>query len=154
MYCPRCATHLAATTTRCSACDLDLQAMVQLLHRTNHPSASQARRWKQQRHGWGLLLILCSFLVGCLIPVSLGLLGQLTWIGSLITALAGFAGLLFVLGTMLILAAEGTILATDDASPDPIDDRAQTGWTAPRQFEGRSATGSQHDAATSLPARR
>lgn len=169
MYCPRCATHLATTTTRCSACDLDLHSIVELLSHDRQTSASHVhrhlatnpvQRWKQQRHGWGLLLILCSFLVGCLIPISLGIFSQLPWTGSLITTLAGFAGLLFVVGTMLILAAEGAILTTDHAAPEPTDDRpltrpaAQTGRTTPLRFEDRGVSGLQHDAAASQPTHR
>lgn len=161
MYCPRCAAHLAATATRCERCDLDVQGVAQLLHATDQSiahrsSAEQVQHWKQQRHGWGLLLVLCSLLVGCLIPISIGLLGGSAALGSVVTGLSGLAGVLFVIGVMLILAAEGTILTTDQIEDDaaPVQQAAQTGATVRLLTEPTATPGTHHDQATSQPVRR
>lgn len=84
---------------------------------------AQDGRWRRQRHSLGLLLVLCSLLVGCLIPISLGLFNGVSWLGALVTLLAGVAGLLLLLGAMLILAAEGQILTS-------VEPRGETMWPA------------------------
>lgn len=119
MYCPHCATGLDGDLSRCTTCDRDLQLVVAALaagEPTNTagaaPHSAQHERWRRQRHSFGLLLVLCSLLVGCLIPISLGILSGLAWLGALITLLAGVAGLLLLLGAILILAAEGQILTS------------------------------------------
>jgi hypothetical protein len=72
---------------------------------------AQDGRWRHQRRSLGLL-VLCSLLVGCLIPISLGLFTGFAWLGALVTLLVGVAGLLLLLGAMLLLAAEGQILTS------------------------------------------
>lgn len=83
------------------------------------PSAARPgdmpRRWRRQRHGLGLLLVLCSLLVGCFIPICLGLFAGASGLGALVTLLAGVAGVLLLLGAMLLLAAEGQTLT----APEP-----------------------------------
>lgn len=71
-----------------------------------------AKMWQHQRHALGLLLVLCSLLVGCFIPTCIGLFNGFIGLSSLILVLAGVAGVLLLLGSMLILAAEGGILTS------------------------------------------
>lgn len=117
MYCPHCATWLDGHVSRCTTCERDLQPVVAALAAGEQTTskafrAAQQGHWRRQRHSMGLLLVLCSLLVGCLIPIVLGLFSGVTWLGALVTLLAGVAGLLLLLGTMLLLAAEGQILAS------------------------------------------
>ena len=128
MYCPRCASPLAEQTERCRECGLDARPFAELLREGAragqgaaglHALAAQLQRWNRQRHSLGLLLILCSLLVACFIPISAGLLSGSIALGSLILVLAGFAGVLLLLGTMLILAAEGAILTSHQPPSDP-----------------------------------
>ena len=108
MYCPRCATQLTEATTYCPGCDFDVRPVARLLYQemdvrpsTEQPAGGMAKVWQQQRHALGLLLILCSLLVGCFIPISIGLLNGFIGLGSLITSLAGIAGVLLIVGTWL-----------------------------------------------------
>lgn len=143
MYCPKCATNLADTATRCHGCDLDVQPIAQMLRHAHHGDAHlatqrravQVQRWKQQRNSWGNLLVMTSLLVGCLIPIAVGLFNNFEILGNIVVTLAGLAGLLLIGGSMLLLAADGQILATDDMPLPAADDRApaqqspQTGQT-------------------------
>ncbi|GAB4192001.1 MAG: hypothetical protein OHK0022_05950 [Roseiflexaceae bacterium] len=115
MYCPHCAARLAVTDDRCPRCDLDVRPVAQLLQRHaagEGTAAIRAQHWQRQRHATGLLLVMCSLLVGCFIPLALGVFSGVSWLGALITALAGLAGVLLILGAMLILASEGVILTS------------------------------------------
>jgi hypothetical protein len=125
MYCPHCAIWLDDDLSRCTTCDRDLRPVVAALaagESTNATGAArgaaQHERWRHQRHSFGLLLVLCSLLVGCLIPISLGLLSGVAWLGAFITLLAGLAGLLLLLGAMLLLAADGQILTAIEPRGD------------------------------------
>lgn len=126
MYCPHCATWLDSGVSRCATCDCDLRPVVAALAGAAPTAtlgaqsrATQHERWRRQRHSLGLLLVLCSLLVGCLIPIGLGLFSGVAWLGALVTLLAGVAGLLLLLGAMLILAAEGQILTSSEAWDEP-----------------------------------
>ena len=119
MYCPYCATGLDDSVSRCPTCDRDLRPVVAALACGEQTASygqalrrSQDGRWRHQRRSIGLLLVLCSLLAGCLIPISLGLFTGLAWLGALVTLLAGMAGLLLLSGAMLLLAAEGQILTS------------------------------------------
>jgi hypothetical protein len=154
MYCPHCATWHDGGVSRCTTCDRDLQPVVAALaavEPTNTANealrAAQHERWQRQRHSFGLLLVLCSLLIGCLIPISLGLFSGLAWLGALVTLLAGVAGLLLLLGAMLLLAAEGQILTSiepqdsmgrpalplHDLEPQVAGDRGRQGLAAHRE---------------------
>lgn len=122
MYCPQCATHLAATAARCHECNLDVLRIGQILRHEDRADlrdpairlAGQMQRWKEQRRSLGTLLVMCSLLVGCLIPIGIGLFSEFDALSAIVTGLAGLAGLLLVIGSMLLLAADGVILTGDD----------------------------------------
>lgn len=123
MYCPQCATPLDRSIAHCPACQLDVRPIARMLAQApersprlnGRQSGGMPQLWQQQRHALGLLLVLCSLLVGCLIPLSIGLLNGFTGLSSVVTVLAGLAGVLLVLGIMLLLAAEGAILVSRPA---------------------------------------
>lgn len=123
MYCPQCATRLAATATRCHECNLDVQQIGQMLRHADPAQrrAGQVQRWKQQRRSLGTLLVMCSLLVGCLIPIAIGLFSAFDALAAIITGLSGLAGLLLVIGSMLLLAADGAILTGDDHTHGSTD---------------------------------
>ena len=149
MYCPQCATQLEGTATHCPTCNFDTRPIIQLLypaHQIAARSASiQSRQWKQQRHKLGMLLVMCSLLVGCFIPISIGFFDAFIDVGSLVLVLAGAAGALLIIGTMLILAAEGTILTSEEASEShgetPTHRPPQTGQTHPLLVEDSAGAG-------------
>ena len=130
MYCPQCATQLAATATRCHECNLDVQRIGQILRHEERPDpatgmAGQVQRWKQQRGSLGTLLVMCSLLVGCLIPIAVGLFNGSNALSAILPGLAGLAGLLLVLGSMLLMAADGVILTGDHQPHAGSDESAQ-----------------------------
>ncbi|HEY0738615.1 MAG TPA: hypothetical protein VGD69_27100 [Herpetosiphonaceae bacterium] len=126
MYCPQCATHLAATATRCHECNLDVQQIGRILRHAEPAAglAGQMQRWRAQRRSLGTLLVMCSLLVGCLIPISIGLFREFEALSSIVVGLAGLAGLVLVIGSMLLMAADGAILTGDDQSHSAAEDRS------------------------------
>lgn len=130
MYCPNCATPAAATQTRCSSCNLDLEPIIQLLQ--TDAQAARTQRWKEQRHSLGLFVVMCSLLVGCFIPIAVGILGGSAVLNAVVVVLAGLAGVLLFLGAMLILAGEGKILNSRPPMPSEGGARqVHTGATTP-----------------------
>lgn len=123
MYCPRCANQLAANAQQCRECGLDVRPVAETLRQAQgqpgayaeRRAAGMATRWRKQRRQWGMLLIMSSLLVGCLIPLSIGVFGSFIPVMPVVVALAGMAGLLLISGSMLLLAADGEILNGDDA---------------------------------------
>lgn len=119
MYCPHCGTRFEGGAPRCTSCDRDLRPVAAALASGEQMASigkavltAQQGRWQRQSHSLGLLLVLCSLLAGCLIPISLGLFSGAGWLGALVTLLAGVTGVHLLLGAMLILAAEGQILTS------------------------------------------
>jgi hypothetical protein len=120
--------------------------------------AAQTQRWKHQRRGWGTLLVMCSLLVGCLIPIAAGLFNNSELLGPSIAVLAGLAGLLLISGSMLLMAADGEILTAEDA---PADDDLSRGQrqpgmrrTAPLPAGDTSASGTRYDEPATYAANR
>lgn len=127
MYCPQCATQLPATATRCHECNLDVQQIGRILRQADRHDpatrlAGQMQRWKQQRRSLGTLLVMCSLLVGCLIPISIGVFGAFEALSAIVIGLSGLAGLLLVIGSMLLMAADNVILTGDDQSNTSSED--------------------------------
>lgn len=156
MYCPYCATRLPTTATHCHACDRTVQLPGHPLVEADLHRVAQVERWKHQRHRWGLLLVMCSLLVGCFIPIALGLFSGFAHLTAVILVLAGLAGVLLLVGSMLLMAADNTILVADDGlsvSPDAVPRRAQTGETT-RLFGDRSEQDTFHIDYEPSPVRR
>jgi hypothetical protein len=118
MYCPQCGAQLAEQAERCHGCDLDVRPVARMLQagakrdsgNRAYPAASgNEQDWTQQRQSWGKLLIMCSLLVGCLIPIVLGFIGFPSP-GSIILVLAGLIGMLLMLGSIMLMAADREIL--------------------------------------------
>ena len=116
MYCPKCATPLSDDQKFCRSCGLDLQVISQLL--TNEPQAvepaasefqtserTQDRKAQIQRQG--IIILMFGLVVGCLIPISLGLLSNYGWLNQLILVLSGLAGLLLFAGCIRLIYADG-----------------------------------------------
>jgi hypothetical protein len=140
MYCPQCATQLSATATRCHECNLDVHQIGQLLRHVDQRDpatrwSGQVQRWKEQRRSLGTLLVMCSLLVGCLIPISIALFGAFEALSAIVVGLAGLAGLLMVLGSMLLMAADGEILTSGDQSHTPAE-----GTSAGREHKSYAAS--------------
>lgn len=126
MYCPRCGAQLAEQAERCHNCDFAVRPVALLLRPEAQRGAAREQLWSQQRQSWGKLLIMCSLLIGCFIPIALGLFSGSPLLDSIILVLAGMFGVLLMLGSIFLLAAEREILvppqpssAQDAARPAP-----------------------------------
>lgn len=158
VYCPRCTTALEHAASYCSTCRLDVRPIIAILDAdastfayVEQTRASRYRRWRRQRHELGLLLVFGSLLVGCCIPISIGLFG-ISAGGTIVTLLAGVAGVLLLLGSMLLLAAEGRILTVIEPGDDTPTAPPPAGWTLPLRDDAPSVGTTEHDHAT-LPLR-
>src|SRR4051812_30015841 len=102
MYCPRCATEVSEDKRYCPACGLELSTITEIVAgRFVAEPAAEDRGKKLVR--WGTLLALLSLMIGCLIPIAVGLKHYVPFDPALYTLLAGLAGLaLFGGGGMIV----------------------------------------------------
>jgi len=134
MYCPKCAVPLSDDQKFCRSCGLDLQVISQLLISeswTDEPDESESRTSdrsqsrKAKLRIWGTIVLMFGLLVGCLIPISLGLLSNWAGLNQLILVLSGLAGFLLFAGIIPLIYA--------DALPGTQDDGESSHRTALHQ---------------------
>jgi hypothetical protein len=138
MYCPNCAIPLSEEQKFCRSCGIDVQIISQFL-----PGESQAvwspepealtdegpksRKATMQRRG--IITILSSLLIGCLIPIAIGLLSGYSWLNQLILVLSGLAGLVLFTGCIVLIFADGLSKSEGDgefSSPGGLRSSQQT----------------------------
>jgi hypothetical protein len=116
MYCPQCATPLSDDQKFCRACGLGLEKVSRVLageHLADEPDKSeymsderfQSRKVILER--WGIITIIVALLVGCLIPIILGINMYYPGLIPLVLILSGLAGFLLFSGAILLIYADG-----------------------------------------------
>lgn len=105
MYCPRCGTEASEEKRYCSACGLELTTVAEIVagrfvaEPEDDGGESPGAKWRR----WGTIVSILSLMIGCLIPIAVGLAHYLPIDGTLYALLGGLAGLaLFGGGAMTV----------------------------------------------------
>jgi hypothetical protein len=147
MYCPKCATPLADDQKFCRSCGFDLQVISRFF--TSEPPAIEPREseflpgggsqsLKEKLHRRAMITIISALLVGCTIPIAIGLLSGYGWLNQLILVLSGIAGFLLFSGCIVMIYADGLSKKEGDGGssrPSALWPSKQTNQLPP---EGRS----------------
>jgi hypothetical protein len=142
MYCPNCAAPLSDDQKFCRTCGSDLRKVSQVLgemiagsHLADEPGESESmtdeRSLSRQAifERRGTITILVALLVGCLIPIIVGINMYYPGLTPLILILAGLAGIILFSGVILVIYGERLSkepLDRDFARPAKLPQAAQT----------------------------
>ncbi|MEP7339147.1 MAG: zinc-ribbon domain-containing protein [Acidobacteriota bacterium] len=115
MYCPKCATLLSDEQKFCRDCGFDLQIVSRALaHQSqeeapDQPESADSKPLKSRRTKmeWrGLLMLFSALMVGCLIPIGMGLFPNWAGLNQLIMVLGGVAGFSLFSGILLLVYSD------------------------------------------------
>jgi zinc ribbon protein len=115
MYCPNCAAQSSDDQKFCRSCGFDLQVISQAIARESGPDDSDelepadselAQRRKKRMEFLGIAALMSGLMVGCMIPICLGLFPNWSGLIPLILALSGVAGLPLFGGIILLVYSD------------------------------------------------
>jgi hypothetical protein len=137
MYCPKCGTLLPDDQKFCRACGLGLQEIAATVRRETSLTESRqpgpveipAQETTPDLMRRGIIVLLSSFLVGCLLPISAGLTSFYPWVDALAPVIAGVAGLVLFTGVIMIVYASTQKSAPSKSESTPIGDLPQADTT-------------------------
>jgi hypothetical protein len=132
MYCPKCAAPFSGDQKFCRSCGFDLQIVSQALGGKSEPDESdeleavysdRSQSRKAKLESLGVIILMSGLMVGCLIPISIGILSNMAWLNRLILVLGGVGGLLLFGGILLAVYSEiapEPQITKDPSRPKPL----------------------------------
>ena len=115
MYCPKCATSSSDDQKFCRSCGFDLQVISLALATESEPDDSDeseladselSQSRKKRITFLGIVALMSGLMIGCLIPICLGLFPNWSGLIPLILVLSGLAGLPLFGGVILLVYSD------------------------------------------------
>jgi zinc-ribbon domain len=115
IYCPNCATQSSDDQKFCRSCGFDLQVISLALATESEPddsdelelADSEFPQNRQKRMVFlGIAALMSGLMIGCLIPICLGLFPNWSGLTPLILVLSGLAGLPLFGGVILLVYSD------------------------------------------------